>query len=264
MKTARTVSIWGLGLTVLALAGGCKSEAKVPRKPGSAKGTVTEVDLVNNRFKMRLEQPKSGKEVDAEGSIVPETEVWINGVRKAPADVELNDRVRVEYVRTGDELEQRFNVLRVEVDRPSNWKSTRAATPATEQAPKLVPLTGLKDSDAGLVPATPPAAATTQPAAAPPQPAPQNPADREAQAARLTLDIYAEIRRRYADAVKERAEMIAAGTPASDPKIVERERIIRRARDLLIEHGDNLDPIEPPLPEDGAKTATPTTAPAGS
>ncbi len=262
MKTARAVSIWGLGLAALALAGGCKSEAKVPRKPGSAKGTVTEVDLVNNRFKMRLEQPKSGKEVDAEGSIVPETEVWINGVRKAPADVELNDRVRVEYVRTGDELEQKFNVLRVEVDRPTNWKSTKAATPAAgEQAPKLVPLTGMKDSDVGLVPATPAATATTQPAAAPPPPAVQNPAEREAQAAKLTLDIYAEIRRRYADAVKERAEMIAAGTPATDPKIVERERIIRRARDLLIEHGDNLDPIEPPLPDEAAK---PTTAPAGS
>src|SRR5262249_54014347 len=122
----------------LALSAGCQSEAKQKRRTGSAKGTVTKIDLPNNNVSMKILHPKTGKEMEVAGTITAITEVWINGVRKTPAHVGVNDDIRVEYERSGEELDQRFVVSRVEVTRPETWKTTRppsAATPVSLAKP---------------------------------------------------------------------------------------------------------------------------------
>jgi len=261
MSFGRLSKAAGLVLVAASLLVGCQNEGKTRKKPGSAKGFVTKTDLANNKVSMKVKKERDGSEIEITGSLTPETEVFINGLKRTAADVELNDEIRVEYERTGDGVEMQFTVLRVDVDRPEGWKSTKAATaePQIKILPP-VPEAPTKADRTFIAPPTPPALPpTAAPAAQQPAAAPSG-----AKAEEMTNQIYAEIRRRLDEAVAQRADLLKQGKPASDPEVQHKEGIIRKARSLLMERGENVEPIVPPLPEDAVGAAAPTTQPAAS
>ena len=254
MPVGRLANVVLAVLVSALLVAGCQSEGKSRKKPGSAKGFVTKTDLANNKVSMKVKKERDGSEVEITGSLTPETEVFINGLKRTPAEVELNDEIRVEYERTGDGVEMQFTVLRVDVSRPVGWKSTR-----TEPEIKVLPPQPEAPTKADRTFIAPPTAASTPPTAISP---PQQPAAVNApKAEEMTNQIYAEIRKRLDEAVAQRADMLKQGKPANDPEVQHREGIIRKARTLLMERGENVEPIVPPLPEDVAPA---TTQPAAS
>ncbi len=238
----------------VALLVGCRSDSKQKHKTRSAKGTVTRIDLPNNSVSMKIQNPKTGKELEVAGTFTAETEIWINGVKKGPGDVEINDEIRVEYQRDGDELETRFVVTKADVTRAEGWKSTKPAN----VDPGKVPMQGAtkadlirsdqkaEHDDGGSAPPVDPRLAVP--------PTSTSPADRAAKEAEVTDLIFTEIKRRFDEAVSQRADMLKAGKPATDPEVLEKERIIRKARSLMMERGMNVAPVEPPLPDEPPTT----------
>lgn len=116
-----------------------------------------------------------------------------------------------------------------------------------------------------------PTAASSSTAAAPASAAPAQPAatsEWEAQAP-LTIDdeasrralaedmIYATIRIKMEDMIERRAALLKAGTNSSDAELRDLERSILRARGLLIEAGEIVEDLEPPI----LQVRTPENAP---
>ncbi|MFO0973447.1 MAG: hypothetical protein U1A27_08430 [Phycisphaerae bacterium] len=252
-----------------AIAAGCKNESPKHEKPGSAKGLVTKIDLVGKRVQMQTTLEKSGKETSVEGTFGPETEVWINGIRKHVEDVNVGDEVRVEYTRGGG---SEYVVQKVEVTRssaPAQWKRTNLPQPAeapvapvgsSTTRPKLtigseptlagdrVVTTATATDHEQVMPAshgtTPPASASTQQAATPPA------ISQEALRAQKTAEIYTLIRERMNESVAERAKLLKAGKTPADIEVAKHETVIRNARKLLMQIGESLDPVVPPLTDD--------------
>lgn len=254
MMRGNRIIIVPLACAALLLAG-CRSESKKKPKPITAKGVAKLIDLPNNRVSMETTSERTGKKLDVEGSVSPDTEVWINGRKSALTDVAPGDQIEAECLRIDDGTNQKFVVSRINVTRPQGWRSTQA-TPAP-----AMPV----EAGATPPPASPVSSAKPAPVRAD-ETAPANAADLEARREQKTLEIYAEIRKRMDAAIAARAELLAQGTPATDPRIVQHETVIRKARDLLMERGENLDPVVPPLPEDAPATPAapaPTTQPAG-
>jgi len=233
---------------------GCRSDSKQKHKTRSAKGTVTRIDMPNNSVSMKILNPKTGKELEVAGTFTAETEIWINGVKKGPNDVEINDEIRVEYQRDGDELESRFVVTKADVTRAEGWKSTKPAN----LDPGKLPMQGAtkadlirsdlkaEQGDGGSAPPIDPRLAVP--------PTSTGPADRAVKEAEVTDLIYGEIKRRYDQSVAERADLLKAGKPANDPELLKHEQTIRKARSLLIDRGMNVPPVDPPLPDEPPTT----------
>jgi len=70
----------------------------------------------------------------------------------------------------------------------------------------------------------------------------------ESQKAQMADEIYATIRVSMEIAVEQRKEFLAAGKSPTDGEVQKLETTIRNARNLLIEHGENVDDVVPPLP----------------
>lgn len=248
MSSSQRLAAGLAAVVAVALFVDCRSESKPRRKSISRKGVATHIDLTANSVAMRTRLEKSGKEVEFTGAISPDTEVWINGVKKSLADVEANDQVEVECERIGEGAEQKFIVKRVEVTRPMGWKSTQAGKPAAAG----------QAEQATTAPVSLLSARTTQPTAA-------AGGDIERRREAAMNQIYAEIRRRMSEALKTRSEFLKSGVPQADPKVQEQEKIIRNARNLLMENGENLEPVMPPLLDEheAAPAAHATSAKAG-
>lgn len=253
MPVGRLSRIAGVAVVAAMLITGCQNESKSRKKPGNAKGFVTKTDLANNKVSMKVKKERDGSEIEITGSLTPETEVFINGLKRTPADVEINDEIRVEYERAGDGVEMQFTVLRVDVSRPEGWKSTKSAAvpdikvlPPQPEAPSRADRTFIAPPK---TPAQPPAVPPTTP------PAAQQAAQNQPKAEEMTNQIYAEIRRKMDESIGKRAALLKSGKAAADPEVTHEEGIIRKARSLLMERGENVEPIVPPLPEDLASPA---------
>lgn len=59
--------------------------------------------------------------------------------------------------------------------------------------------------------------------------------------------IYAQIRLQMEQAIAERKQLLDGGTPPSDEKVRHLEGKIMKARELLIENGEFVDDVEPPI-----------------
>ncbi|MFQ5501659.1 MAG: hypothetical protein ACE5EQ_05085 [Phycisphaerae bacterium] len=70
----------------------------------------------------------------------------------------------------------------------------------------------------------------------------------ESQKAQMADEIYATIRVSMEIAIEQRKEFLSAGKSPTDGEIQRLETTIRNARRLLIEHGENVDEVVPPLP----------------
>lgn len=250
MLVGRLSRLVGISLAAAVLIIGCQNESKSRKKPGNAKGTVTKTDLANNKVSMKVKKERDGSEIEITGSLTPESEVFINGLKRTPADVEINDEIRVEYERSGDGVEMQFTVLRVDVQRPEGWKSTKAAEPELKILPPQ-PEAPTKADRTFIVPPKPEAAPATT---TPPSPGANSAANAQ-NAEVMTTQIYTEIRHKMDESVGKRAALLKSGKPANDPEVVREEGIIRRARALLMDRGENVEPLVPPLPEDSASPA---------
>lgn len=236
-------AVVGCAFVVASLVG-CKSDAQPQNKPFTAKGTATKIDLAAKKVSMRTKLEKSGKELEIEGTTTAETEVWVSGRKGTLADVEVGDTVEVEAYQTGEKSEKKFMVSRVDVKRPEGWKSTKASSTApmasTPPASEKPPVTMMEKPQLPASSKPPQPAATTQDTAA-----------TESLKAQKTAEIYTLIRQRMNEAIEARAKLMKEGRLATDPECMKHERIIRNARSLLIEQGENLGPVQPPMTGEG-------------
>ena len=65
--------------------------------------------------------------------------------------------------------------------------------------------------------------------------------------------IYARIRIEMEESIARRAQLLEAGKPLSDPEIRTLEGVIMRARDLLLEVGEVVEPLDPPIVRPASK-----------
>jgi hypothetical protein len=152
-----------------------------------------------------------------------------------------------------------------------------AGMPATSagQTPAIPAATpGLPPASSGAKPATPPAAPGAKPltppaapgappptaeqprpsafggppAGTPPQPQPSA-AEVEQRRAELEKTVYATTRAKMNEWVRERARLLKDGKSPSDPQVRELEASILEARRTLLEKGEAVSEIEPPIPQ---------------
>jgi hypothetical protein len=234
---------------------GCSDNSSKAPKVKTVEGIVKQIDLQNNSVSMTCKDDK-GNEIERKGTVRDDTEVTINGRVQTLKDVRVGDRVVVQGFKEGEGEAKNWVAKKVEVTRAreADWKTTgtpEAAKPS--EAPKTTP--------AAAAP-TPPVAQPPKPAQAPKPPTPTTGPNREEAAAQLTDMIYAQIRIRMEEAIAKRAELLKAGKPRWDPEVRKEEEIIKNARARLIENGEIVAPVQPPLEEPVAPPASPTTQPA--
>ena len=95
---------------------------------------------------------------------------------------------------------------------------------------------------------TPTAATETTPAR---QPSPEE--AKEAERQEKEDLIYATIRVKMEEMIQQRKDLFAAGKPPHDEEIRRLEGSIMRARDLLIEHGEEVEDVDPPIVQTGSR-----------
>jgi hypothetical protein len=235
--------VCGLGLVLALGLVGCSENSSKKPKIRRIEGVAKTIDLEKNQVSMVVRNDK-GIESELMGTIREDTEVWINGRSQQLQDIRPGDNVVVFGYREGSGEAKKLVATKVEVTRPrdSDWKSTAkpiAKEPAVAaQKPEPKPVTKAPAKPAAT---TPPAGQTGQPRAAPPTTIVD-----EQQAMDL---LYATMRIRMEEAIEERATLLKAGTEPSDPQVRRLEGVIMRARDLLTDAGEVVEPVEPPIVE---------------
>lgn len=227
------------------------SKPKVQRVEGVAKS----IDLENNVVSMTTKDDKGG-ERDLTGSVREDTVVLINGRSHTLKDVRVGDQVVVFGYKEGTGDAPKLIATKVEVTRAqeSDWKSTGPGASSPTPPPATSPPEATKPMTQPPKPAEQPADATK----------PGSGASREEAAAQLTDMIYAQIRIRMEEAIAKRAELLKAGKPASDPEVRKQEEIIMNARTRLLEAGEVVPEIDPPIVQTTPATAPPATPPPAS
>lgn len=216
MKAVR-IGSWGLAVVFLAtgLIGCSENNGKQP-KIKRVEGVAKKIDLQNNSVSMVVKDDK-GAQRELTGTVRENTEVIINGRVQTLKDVREGDQVVVYGYREGEGEDSKLVATKVEVTRArdGDWKTSGAST---------------------AKPTTPPAANTDE------------------KRAQTTDMIYAQIRIRMQESIVQRAELLKAGKPRSDPEIRKLEGMIMKARDLLTEAGEVVADVEPPILETPATT----------
>ncbi len=306
---ARLYRSRGASILVICLAVGlvgCSEQNGKKQKVRKVEGVAKHIDLENNQVSMMVKNDK-GEEHELQGTVGPETEVWINGRSQSLKDIKAGDRVVVFGYRKGEGSNKKLVATKVEVERPhaGDWKSTSPKTakvqvqkkPATSTEVTQAPVVRTKSSaqEGTRASATTPTKSADATAAIHAQirlrlkeamdkraalikngktvddPEVQNldkiianaknilaegaPAAQPAAAANDSGDlraqttdvIYAQIRIRMQEAIEKRATLLKGGKPGSDPEVRKQEGIIMRARDLLTEAGEVVDPVDPPI-----------------
>lgn len=230
---------------------GCSDQNKSRTKSRRFEGVAKSVDLETQQVSMLI-QREDGEEREFTAHVRDDTVIRINGRSQALGDVRSGDKV-VAYVEK-DKGEGEFIVRRVEIERATNndWKEIgggAAGTKASAEVPKSVAVS--------RTPATPDAGNVTTPAAPAPvvakpaAQAPSKPTEPLPVTGRTDAEdlVYGLIRVKMEEAVEERSALLAAGTKASDTKVRELEGLIMKARDLLLERGEILENVDPPIVE---------------
>jgi len=272
---------WMTCLSVLMLAGGlmgCSEQEGKEHKTRQLRGVADTIDLENNYVSMRVTNDK-GVETLIEGTVREDTVVLINGRSQKVADIKPGDNVLVTGYREKKGDNDILIATRVEVTRPSDWKKTEQAE--SSEVTAEVTSTG----SAGDVP-TPSGKADAQDAAASdaakasrdnrqrPQTlseyveehgeeladsTPEQTVDEPTSLAPIGGDeeddlrtrtehmIYAMIRVKMEEALLKRADLLERGREPYDPAVRQLEGSIMKARDLLIEAGELVEDIEPPI-----------------
>lgn len=226
-------------LIVCGLVGCSKNNGKKP-KTRVVEGVAKVIDLENNHVSMVTKDDK-GNEIELTGMVREDTEVWINGRSQNLRDIRPGDKVVVTGYSEGEGDSKQLIATRVEVTRPqgSDWKAT--AKPVAKETELAVK----KPAPKTVAPAKSEAVITTASQA---DPAPVA-ADEEQLRAQATDMVYAQIRIKMEEAIEKRAALLKAGTERSDPQVREQEGVIMRARDLLIEAGEVVEELDPPIIE---------------
>ena len=240
---------------------GCSENNGKKPKIRRIEGVAKLIDLQNNVVSMTIKDDK-GVEVVMTGTVREDTEVLINGRSQALKDVCVGDQVVVYGYKEVQGDNQKLIAQKVEVtrSRESDWKSTGTGDPAKQPVVKgSEPPTKATTPQPGPATTLPPTPKTTEKPADPSVPA-AGP-NREEAAAQLTDMIYARISIRMEEAIAKRTELLKAGRPRSDADVRKQEEIIMNARTRLIESGEVVPEINPPIVELAAPTPPPATPP---
>lgn len=115
--------------------------------------------------------------------------------------------------------------------KPANTTETRSPAPAATAEP---PMQSVSHTPAP----TPPSAA----------PSPEDDFESEASRRKQTESmIYATIRIKMEEAIEKRAALLKSGKNPSDEEVRSLEGTIMRARELLEENGEVVEPVDPPI-----------------
>jgi hypothetical protein len=96
-------------------------------------------------------------------------------------------------------------------------------------------------------PGHPPIPAVQKASEPPKNPPDANAANADKTRAETTDRIYAEIRARMEDMIGQRARMLKEGKTSSDPEVMKIESSILKARELLIQAGEVVADVQPPI-----------------
>jgi hypothetical protein len=231
-------------LALAAVAGltGCSDRGNKVPKVLRLEGIAQRIDLQSKEVSMKVKRD-DGKEDTLSGTIRDDTEVFINGRQQKLGDVREGDRV-VAYVqkdKSGDS--GKYIVTKVEVERPPELTAR-----TTEPPPAPPP-----------VRTEPPVDRTADPRANTEQRT-ANAHESQEQARQNMEDVvYGQIRLKMEESIAQRAQLLKQGTDPADPQIRRLEHSIMKARELLAEHGEILEDVEPPIVVPAAPTTQPAT-----
>ena len=212
------------------------------KKTKSFEGVANSINLQTKEVSITVVR-EDGSEHELEGIVRDDTEVWINGRQQALKDVNKGDKVRA-YVIKG-ESDGKYIVVKVEVDRPLSWKKPVDDGGDTSGESESTPsVTVASSNDTEAVP---------KPAVSDPPPEIVNPQPFQSRSNTIRSRedaedmIYGQIRLRMELAMEERTDLLASGAGRIDPQVKNLERQIAKARELLIDHGEIVGEVEPPL-----------------
>lgn len=218
----RLLQVFALSVCVIA---GCSSKSSQQRKIRKKEGIAQKIDVENRMVSMIWTDDK-GEDHPIDGTFTDDTVVEINGRSQEIKDIRPGDKVVVYGYSEGKGDEKKLIATRVVVTRPkeADWKTTgadpaKAETPAGQSRLSIPPI-GTVSADSK---------------------------DTRRQDAEDL--IYANIRVRMDKMIQKRKELLASGRAPSDVEIRKLEGSIIRARDLLLENGESVEPVDPPILE---------------
>lgn len=226
---------------VVAWSTGC-TDSGSKKKPEPYEGVANSINLQTKEVSMTVVR-EDGSEHQLDGMVRDDTEVWINGRQQTLKDVIKGDQVRAYVIK--DESEGKYIVVKVEVDRPLSWKkpvddegglsdeaekSPTVAMTSTKE-PVEVPQPVVSDPPADIVDREPVRTASS-------------PIKSREDAEDM---IYGQVRLRMEIAIENRKNMLASGSSRNDPQVADLERQIGKARTLLLEHGEIVGEVHPPI-----------------
>jgi type IV secretory pathway VirB10-like protein len=144
-----------------------------------------------------------------------------------------------------------FGLAGCQQDGKSRAKTQSSPTPSTnatkssDAAAPMAPAT-----TANPEPAQPVQSVAHTPPPTTPSPAPSPDEDFESEAARRKQTenmIYATIRIKMEEAIEKRAALLKSGRDPADQEVRSLEGTIMRARELLEENGEVVEPVDPPI-----------------
>lgn len=235
-------------LTLAALGTGCSDNNKKQKKARRIEGIAHKIDLDTRQVSLKIVR-EDGTDDVLEGYFRDDTAVEINGRAQKFGDVREGDKI-VAWVEK-DKDEDRFIVVRVEVARPraSDWLKATGDDTTVEAVPTAV---------ATNPPINPSASGANTSTADNPTPVEPTVSDRPPSTP-LSVNsredaedlVYGLIRIRMEEAVVKRQNFIDAGRPLSAVEIRNLEGMIMKARSLLLEHGEYVEDVTPPIVESG-------------
>jgi hypothetical protein len=130
-------------------------------------------------------------------------------------------------------------------------QTNEPAPPATAGETAIQTTAAKSTTPATTAQPTPPVQSVSQaPVPTPPAPPPSTEEDFESETARRKQTesmIYATIRIKMEEAIEKRATLLKAGKDPADEEVRSLEGTIMRARELLEENGEVVEPVDPPI-----------------
>jgi len=185
---------------------GCKPETSNRSKSKTIEGIIVRINASTHRVSMQWRDPKDATNLrELEGTITDTTEIWINGQHGKFEDLREGDRLKAVGYQQGEGGAAEIVAEKLMIDR-----FIQATAPATRPALTIKPPT--------TAPTTTPPTATSV----------SRTPKRGNEKATFKL-LITELQKRKRQAIAEREELLKAGTPPDDPRILTLDQRINLA-----------------------------------
>ncbi|MCZ6816582.1 MAG: hypothetical protein O7F76_07745 [Planctomycetota bacterium] len=213
------------------------------KKTKSYDGVANSINLQTKEVSITVVR-EDGSEHELKGTVRDDTEVWINGRQQALKDVNKGDKVRAWVVK--DKSDGKYIVIKVEVDRPLSYKKPADDGGVTSGESDSPPSVSLASSTETKPVPEPVVVSDPLPEIVDREPVPSR---GSAIGSREDAEdmIYGQIRLRMEIAIEKRRELLSSGAGRIDPEVQAFETQITKARVYLIENGEIVGEVEPPL-----------------